>query len=298
MWMLCSGAMGRQLVAHGNCSIYGHRGDTHLLGHTLLQEITINRQHMATKIKALKCPQCGSEKHSQIDDKRFLCNNCGTEFYIDDDDININVNHRFDVRSNSDVNNNLAKIAKGGIIAFILPFVIIAFFFTMAMFFPSHSSTFGNSDSMTVREENLYIFPMKHNGKMGFFYITSRDYVAMYGGDEGKYVNGYYYGFRDAQTGKVLIDKLLISDDDASQLSMSYYTMSLRYFYQAKRWFVVIPERFVYEINPQTLTMKNVSKSLFDGKEAMSTGISNIDFIYEKYGEGFKVTNNMAEQYY
>ena len=24
---------------------------------------------MATKIKAIKCPQCGSEKHEQLDDK-------------------------------------------------------------------------------------------------------------------------------------------------------------------------------------------------------------------------------------
>ena len=51
---------------------------------------------MATKIKAVKCPQCGSEKHEQIDEKRFRCKSCGTEFFFDDDDININVNHHFD----------------------------------------------------------------------------------------------------------------------------------------------------------------------------------------------------------
>ena len=49
---------------------------------------------MATKIKAVKCPQCGSEKHEKIDEKRFRCKSCGTEFYIEDDDINININHR------------------------------------------------------------------------------------------------------------------------------------------------------------------------------------------------------------
>ena len=51
---------------------------------------------MATKIRAVKCPNCGSEKHDQLDSKRFRCKNCGTEFFIDDDDININVNHRYD----------------------------------------------------------------------------------------------------------------------------------------------------------------------------------------------------------
>ena len=51
---------------------------------------------MATKIKALKCPNCGSEKHIDLGNKRFLCKSCGTEFYIDDDDITINVNHHID----------------------------------------------------------------------------------------------------------------------------------------------------------------------------------------------------------
>ena len=43
---------------------------------------------MATRIKAVKCPQCGSEKHEQLDEKRYRCLNCGTEFFLDDDDIN------------------------------------------------------------------------------------------------------------------------------------------------------------------------------------------------------------------
>ncbi len=56
---------------------------------------------MATRIKAVKCPQCGSEKHEQLDEKRYRCLNCGTEFFLDDDDINVNVNHHYDFQSSN-----------------------------------------------------------------------------------------------------------------------------------------------------------------------------------------------------
>ena len=51
---------------------------------------------MSTKIKPIKCPNCGSEKHVQLDEKRYQCRNCGTEYFLDDDDITINVKHNFE----------------------------------------------------------------------------------------------------------------------------------------------------------------------------------------------------------
>lgn len=64
---------------------------------------------MGTRIKPIKCPNCGSEKHTQKDDKCYLCQSCGTEFYIDDDDININVNHHFDYIPTSNDTTEIGK---------------------------------------------------------------------------------------------------------------------------------------------------------------------------------------------
>ena len=82
---------------------------------------------MTTKIKAVKCPQCGSEKHEKIDEKRFRCKNCSTEFYIDDDDININVNHRYEYKAtpSSPFEKYLNMGAKIGCIALVSPMVFI-----------------------------------------------------------------------------------------------------------------------------------------------------------------------------
>ena len=75
---------------------------------------------MGTRIKPIKCPNCGSEKHTQKDDKCYLCQSCGTEFYIDDDDININVNHHYEFQpshiSNTSLDNRV-KIIFAAILA-------------------------------------------------------------------------------------------------------------------------------------------------------------------------------------
>lgn len=48
---------------------------------------------MAKSIKAIKCPNCGSVKKIEIKPDYFVCKNCDTEYFLDNDDININVKH-------------------------------------------------------------------------------------------------------------------------------------------------------------------------------------------------------------
>ena len=50
---------------------------------------------MAKKIKAIKCPQCGSTKQKRIDDEHFECLNCGSGYLLDTDDITINNNYNY-----------------------------------------------------------------------------------------------------------------------------------------------------------------------------------------------------------
>ena len=146
-----------------------------------------------------------------------------------------------------------------------------------------------------------------HKGRVCFFYITERniDYKI---DDDKTLADGYYYGFVDAQTGKVLADKLLISDDESKRVDMtSINELKIWHLYQADKWLCLIPKQFIYEINPQTLTMNNISKTIFANKEAMSSGISSVDFISRTSNffdfslegdEGLEISNNLAEVYY
>ncbi|ETT03226.1 hypothetical protein HMPREF1505_0573 [Prevotella sp. ICM33] len=162
-------------------------------------------------------------------------------------------------------------------------------------------------DSVEVADDYDAIYPMKHKGRICFFYVTNRRYD--YGlNDDKTLVDGHYYGFVDAQTGQVLADKLLISDDESKRVDMtSINELKIWHLYQADKWLCLIPKQFIYEINPQTLTMNNISKTIFANKEAMSSGISSVDFISRTSNffdfslegdEGLEISNNLAEVYY
>ena len=263
---------------------------------------------MSTKIRPIKCPNCGSEKHVQLGDKLYRCKSCGTEYFLDDDDITVHVKHHFDNGGFSSFNGNsnvsITSIAKVfaiiGVITFFLLFMII---YGLRSSSPSVSSR----DSISVEDTYRAIVPVRYNGRVCFFYLTNRSFSNWYSDDKTP-PTGYYYGFIDPDSGKVLADKLFISDDDARKIGMTaFHMLEIQYLNQVKKWYITIPSQFILEIDPQTLTLKNVTKTIFAKKKAMSSGISSVNFISDTYedhastsgvGEGLKVVNNLAETYY
>ena len=263
---------------------------------------------MSTKIRPIKCPNCGSEKHVQLGDKLYRCKSCGTEYFLDDDDITVHVKHHFDNGGFSSFNGNsnvsITSIAKVfaiiGVITFFLLFMII---YGLSSSNPSVSSR----DSISVEDTYRAIVPVRYNGRVCFFYLTNRSFSNWYSDDKTP-PTGYYYGFIDPDSGKVLADKLFISDDDARKIGMTaFHMLEIQYLNQVKKWYITIPSQFILEIDPQTLTLKNVTKTIFSKKKAMSSGISSVNFISDTYedhvstsgvGEGLKVVNNLAETYY
>lgn len=263
---------------------------------------------MSTKIRSIKCPNCGSEKHVQLGDKLYRCKSCGTEYFLDDDDITVHVKHHFDNGGFSSFNGNsnvsITSIAKVfaiiGVITFFLLFMII---YGLSSSSPSVSSR----DSISVEDTYRAIVPVRYNGHVCFFYLTNRSFSNWYSDDKTP-PTGYYYGFIDPDSGKVLADKLFISDDDARKIGMTaFHMLEIQYLNQVKKWYITIPSQFILEIDPQTLTLKNVTKTIFAKKKAMSSGISSVNFISDTYedhastsgvGEGLKVVNNLAETYY
>ena len=46
---------------------------------------------MAKQLKAIACPRCGSTQKAEIRPDTYRCDNCGTEYFLDTDDVTINV---------------------------------------------------------------------------------------------------------------------------------------------------------------------------------------------------------------
>ncbi len=48
---------------------------------------------MSTVVKKIQCPQCKSTKCTPFGNDKYRCDYCGTEFILDNDDVNIFINH-------------------------------------------------------------------------------------------------------------------------------------------------------------------------------------------------------------
>lgn len=75
---------------------------------------------MAKEIKVIKCPQCGSTAKTELKPDFYRCNNCHTEYFLDDNDVTINYNHNYN--HNLPFNNdNSKKVIK--VVAIILGYL-------------------------------------------------------------------------------------------------------------------------------------------------------------------------------
>jgi hypothetical protein len=50
---------------------------------------------MAKTIRPIRCPQCGSPQNTPLGPDLFRCTACQTEYYLDSDDVTINVQHHY-----------------------------------------------------------------------------------------------------------------------------------------------------------------------------------------------------------
>jgi len=254
---------------------------------------------MATQLKPIKCPQCGSEKHDDLGEKLFRCRSCGTEFFLDDDDITIHIKHHFDVPRTSPFGNLRTDTSKK--IAVIIATVTITLFFLLFEFVlwdhPSLPKIKAAPIEVHDNVEFSSLFVRKK--KAVLFYIVDRNCVN--GGDEEtrKAKEGVFYGFKDCDTGEVLTEYRLASRDESEmrQLFTSSYLGFLR-LSASPRCFIVFDGAKLYELKIDEMQLDDITPTLIEEKKPLSTGIANIKVLSRSYGEGLIITNNLSEKYY
>lgn len=107
---------------------------------------------MAKNIKAIKCPHCGSIKITTLRPDYYKCDSCGTEFFLDSDDININHNYNYP-RNNQDQYKAI-RIVLFAVVGFIaLMFVIGALSAIFSKKPAPNYSTYSTSNTAEKKEE-------------------------------------------------------------------------------------------------------------------------------------------------
>lgn len=252
---------------------------------------------MAKSIKAIECPKCGSTQKTEVRPDTFRCEGCNTEYFLDNDDINVN----YTVRQHAPVP------APGAPLAGKSRAVVVGAVAVSALLLA------GGMRSLFHREPVVY-YPVAASGgtvvagdpdaarKQPITYTWGSNETTLYPGAGGRpervmIGNQTYSGagmfkdslvaiFYDASTGTELRSQPLPQPAGSSSLGIT-----LRRFADGAMY-ALLNKTTVYQLDPLSHRVEDVSQRLFRGQPELASGVASVEFISENQGDGFNVFTN------
>ncbi len=247
---------------------------------------------MAKRIKAIKCPQCGSTKVKEQRTDYYRCSGCHTEFFIDSDDIHIHHSYETDIPNPVNIPNQKYIIA--GVAAFmIVMFIVSSIFYTRkpsADGFPLPAIALKGEQSEKERFVWDDIDEMECFANAG-----GEGMIAVIG--EGVYKKGYtitkeekpYMGiYRVADQKQIQLKQMSeLENIDLSKINIRTFENGDVY--------VIIDKRKLFKLNTATYELSEVIFQTL-GLPEFEKGVFQIEFEYDN--DGFKVINEMGKELY
>ncbi|QJD98440.1 hypothetical protein HH214_15705 [Mucilaginibacter robiniae] len=241
---------------------------------------------MAKDIKAVKCPHCGSIYKTETKPDFYRCQNCGTEYFIDSDDVHIYHHHQpvTPVQSSAQVNTKLPVYILIGAVAFI----VIMYFVTM-LFQPKSTSTYNSySTYKTPRMQYGSIVYMNTATGNPVYLRTGADQI-----DKGnnKTEMEMHAQFNDPITGKVIVDRVIdepYKGDLRCDLKVKTYQTDLTY--------AIGCNATLFQLDTRNNNLIDITQSIFKTYPQLSSGVARLEFDYDK--DMINVMNNEGDSYH
>ncbi|WP_447639754.1 MULTISPECIES: hypothetical protein [Chitinophagaceae] len=235
---------------------------------------------MGKKIKAIKCPQCGSVDAEEIKPDVYLCKNCGAEFFLDSDDININ--HYFHTKPSTPVGNPNNKNALVG--------VFVCFFFIV--------SGIVLFNVLGVHKKNGASYAKEGWRDSETFFMETPDSQSVYivvGKRTGQGKDGdqspLFIGFYDAKTKKE--QKLVQLPIKIDRLSVRFSQLS------DGMLFFSVNDKNLFQVDKQSKNASEFTLDQYKDLRGLEDGIAKIDFLpFRIYEDCFRFINNAGQQVY
>ena len=243
---------------------------------------------MATRIKSIKCPQCGSTRVEELANGHFRCRSCSTTFFLDSDDITIH--HKYDAPQ-------LQKYLTGKNLRIVLISVLgmVALYALSSILSPRSSTTQSllssdRSDIENVEEEEPepefeaeYAVPFANKDGMPM--------IALFGVQRtGRYPNvkeDFLLKIYDV-TAEEMVSASLLPIDRLGRLEFRLFANGkLNIIINERRWFVL--DRQLYSLEEQ-----NSYREI----EQLSSGFASVKFDYIGRGDGMELMTNLGKAYY
>jgi hypothetical protein len=250
---------------------------------------------MAKSIKAIECPKCGSTQKTAVRPDTFRCESCGTEYYLDNDDINVNYTVRQPAPvAGAPLTGKTRAVVVGAVAVASLLIVggIRSLFHhdTVAYYpvaVPSGAVVAGDPDAAakqpltyTWGSTETTLYPGA-NGRPERVIVGNQNYSGA-----GVFKDSLVAIFYDASTGAELQSQPL-----PRPAGRSSPDLKLRRFADGALY-VLLNKTTVYQLDPRTHRVEDVSQTLFQRQPELASGVASVEFISENQGDGFTVFTN------
>lgn len=265
------------------------------------QFIHIIIANMAKQIKAIKCPNCGSIQKTEIKLDHYRCDNCKTEYFLDNDDININIQHHLTPNKINTIFNVSPRIKLIGasIIVAIVVFVLTAIFTNKPTTPPSKNTLNQVQHSLPPTNTVKTIDTPKK-------YQTNYQYCATVINDNKPYIlslEDHSYSYNDHHfffTIYDLVENKKIKETSIDNLPTDKFggvKWSWSDFSNNKTYFVA-NNISVYLLDNTNYTFSNITPTLLDNHPDYQTGIASITLSKTTSGDAFHILTNDGKKIY
>ncbi|RYY19932.1 MAG: hypothetical protein EOP41_09410, partial [Sphingobacteriaceae bacterium] len=241
---------------------------------------------MAKDIKAIQCPHCGSVYKQELKPDFYKCQNCGTEYFLDSDDVHVYHHHERVPPTQSSAPPGNTKLPVYILIGAVVFIAVV--YFTAFLFQPKKSA---NNAYISYKPRRMY--------QSSFVYTNTATGDPVYlrmGTDQidkgnDKYEQELHAQFNDASTGKLIADRL-ITDETVrkNNCGLTFKTYSPELIY------AIGCNNMLLQLDTRNNQLTDITQSIFKDFPQLSSGVARLEFDYNK--AMINVMNNEGNNYH
>lgn len=233
---------------------------------------------MAKKIKVIQCPQCGSTHIEQIDSDHYKCANCGAQFILDNDDVNINLNfggqqRKADIPFDERAFEEQTPAPRNRIVKVVWIVALLAI--VLAIFAAYYSESESGPDLVFAS-----LLPQSRDARA----------LVLENKDDEDFTRVFVF---DVLTGKPLATTQI-----KERLSERGEGCSGSFFSSDSTYYLIGGGKYIYKFDPVKLCLDNVTDSICARKVALNAGLKKVEFINSLLGEGFVMNTKLGKTLY
>ncbi|WP_158827423.1 hypothetical protein [Mucilaginibacter lacusdianchii] len=242
---------------------------------------------MAKDIKAIQCPHCGSIYKTETKPDFYRCQNCGTEYFLDSDDVHIYHHQQYVPPLQSSAPPGNTKLPVYILIGAVL--FIVGIYFVAMHFQPKKTNYFNTTST--------YKIPRMNYGSVVYTNTATGDPVYLRIGAEqidkgnNKTEQEMHTQFNNAATGKLIADRVMDDEYRAPlQCGLKFKT------FQPDISYAIGCDATLFQLDTKNDRLVDITKSIFKDFPQLSSGVARLEFDY--YKPMINVMDNEGNSYH